>query len=185
MPRANSSRETRALLVLAVLVIGLGAVAGSIYGLSTTQWLVLALSTSLVVWVGGAISGQVILARLLDKGRSEQVLDFTRVLLLIIPVFYVPVSLVALGCGVALIAIHGVAFWSPQVVIPLALYLMASVAGGAISAPGYTRLIRFAEANGPEHPDVRRRLVPLAWLNRIELSLVVGLGFTSLIAAIG
>ena len=42
--------------------------------------------------------------------------------------------------------------------------------GATVSAPGYVRLLR--------HPDgLRTRLRPLAWLNRIELTLVLGVGF--------
>ena len=57
---------------------------------------------------------------------------------------------------------------------------MTTILGTAVRAPGYTRLTRYALEHGPDHPDVRRRLLPLAWVNRIELTLVIGLGFTIL-----
>lgn len=147
------------------------------------QWLVFGLAASVVVWVGGAISGQLILARILDTAGGSEVLTYLRQLLWIIPRIYVPAGFLALACGLGLAARTDVAFTSAQVVVPVALYTMTAVAGAAISAPGYVRLVRLADRAGPDHPDIRRRLQPLAWLNRVELTLVLSVGFV-LIASV-
>lgn len=73
---------------------------------------------------------------------------------------------VLLGCGLGLVAVTGGDYTRPEVLIPLALYGATAAAGSAISAPGYVRLIRLAERAGPDAPEVRRRLLPLAWVNR-------------------
>lgn len=161
----------------------LAVATGVVAGLGWEQWLVFGLAASVVVWVGGAISGQLILARLLDTAGGSEVLTYLRQLLWIIPRIYVPAGFLALACGLGLAARTDVAFTSAQVVVPVALYTMTAVAGAAISAPGYVRLVRLADRAGPDHPDIRRRLQPLAWLNRVELTLVLSVGFV-LIASV-
>lgn len=175
---AASQERQLALCALATVVFVL--VTGWLVEMSLQSWLVFGLGASLVLWVGGAVSGQVLLARLLDRASGQQVLDYLRQLLWIIPRMYVPLGFVALGCGLALVATTGTTFTQPAVIGPLALYLLTAVAGAAVSAPGYVRLIRLAETQGPDDPAVRRRLLPLAWVNRVELALVIGVGFVLL-----
>lgn len=177
----RAGTQLRQVLVLGVAVLVLAAGTGWLAGLDARRWLVLGLCAALVLWVGGAVSGQVLLARLLDLDRDgRQILDYLRQLLWIIPRCYVPSGFVALGCGLGLVAVTGTAVATPAVLVPLGLYALTAVAGSAISAPGYVRLIRLAETAGADHPDVRRRLLPLAWVNRVELALVVGVGFVLL-----
>lgn len=126
--------------------------------------------------MGGAVSGQILLARLLDRADGREVLEYLRLLLWIIPRMYVPVGMAGVGCGITLVAISGTSFTQPAVVVPLALYALTVLAGSVLSAPGYVRLIRLADTNGPDDPRVLQRLMPLAWLNRAELALVCGLG---------
>ena len=70
------------------MLIILAAAVGLISRLALEGWLALGLGVGLVLWVGGAVSGQILLARLLDE-RGD-VLDFLRQLLWIIPRFHVP-----------------------------------------------------------------------------------------------
>lgn len=177
----RAGTQLRQVLVVGVAVLALAAGTGWLAGLDARRWLVLGLGAALVLWVGGAVSGQILLARLLDRDADgRQVLDYLRQLLWIIPRFYVPLGFVALGCGLGLVAVTGTGFATPAVLVPLGLYLLTAIAGSAISAPGYVRLVRLAETAGADHPDVRRRLLPLAWVNRAELALVLGVGFVLL-----
>ncbi|OJY40274.1 MAG: hypothetical protein BGP03_00175 [Pseudonocardia sp. 73-21] len=171
------------MVITGLVTLALAVAVGLVVGVTATQWLALGVGGSLVLWVGGAISGQVLMARLLDGGDGRRVLDYLRLLMWIIPRFYVPLGLVALGCGLGLVVQAGASFGSPVVAVPLGLYLVTAVAGSAVSAPGYLRLMTFASTHGPDHPDVRRRLLRLAWLNRVELGLVVGAGFVLLASA--
>lgn len=159
--------------VAAVMAVGTGLVAG----LSVRAWLTFGLVLGLVIWVGGAVSGQVLLARLLDRASDQQVLDYLRLLLWIIPWLYVPVGMAGVGCGVALALETGVELSRPSVILPLTLYGLTAVAGALVSAPGYIRLIRYTEKHGTENLRLRQRLLPLAWLNRIELTLVCAVAF--------
>ncbi|RKN48440.1 hypothetical protein [Micromonospora endolithica] len=183
-PATRRGRQLSQIALTAAVTVALAVVTGVSAGLNLTQWLSYGLAVSLVLWVGGAVSGQILLARLLDRGTGEQVLDYLRQLLWIIPRVYVPLGFVAVACGLALVTHTGESYLQPRVLIPLALYVLTAIAGSAISAPGYLKLLRLADQHGPDHPAVRQRLQPLAWLNRIELALVVGVGFTLLASAI-
>jgi hypothetical protein len=165
------------MFVVGAATLALAAGTGLLVELSLRQWLVAGLGLGLVLWVGGAVSGQILLARLLDRASGREVLEYLRLLLWIIPRVYVPAGMVGVGCGIALVAVSGVSFTQPAVVVPLALYALTAVAGSVFSAPGYVRLIRLADTQGPDDPRVLRRLMPLAWLNRAELTLVCGVGF--------
>lgn len=57
--------------------------------------------------------------------------------------------------------------------VPTALYALTAVLGTTVSAPGYVRLARLAGRTGPLDPAYRAGLLRLAWLNRIELALVL------------
>jgi hypothetical protein len=135
--------------------------------------------------VGGAVTGQIVLARLLDTGATSQAMEVTRALLRIIPAFYVPASCVALGSGVSLAPIHDIDVLGPAFLIPVMLVVLTSVVGATVSAPGYSALLRAGEAEGVDHPDVRARMTRLLWVNRIELVLVLSLGSTSAVQAFG
>jgi hypothetical protein len=175
--KQKSRSQGRQIAATAGVAVVLAAGTGLLAGLSVRAWLVFGLVLGLVIWVGGAISGQVLLARLLDRAAGQEVLNYLRLLLWIIPWLYVPIGMVGVGCGIALLVVTGVPFAQPLVIVPLALYGLTAVAGAVFSAPGYVRLIRFAEIHGADDPRVRQRLLPLAWLNRVELTLVCGVGF--------
>ena len=180
MSSSRAFAQQLQLALIGVLVVLSAATTGLLVGLLPIQWLVYGLGLSLVLWVGGAVSGQILLARLLDRDvEGDETAAYLRQLLWIIPRFYVPLGFVAVGCGAALVLLTGANPLAPAILIPFALYLLTAVAGSAISAPGYVRLLR-AHSAGLSQSEFRRRLLPLAWLNRVELALVVGVGFVLL-----
>ncbi|MGW4528712.1 hypothetical protein [Amycolatopsis sp. NPDC004378] len=182
-PAVRTAGQLRAVALVGVAALALATATGWAVGITVDQVLVLALGASLVLWVGGAVSGQVLLARLLDHDHdSAETFAYLRRLLWIIPRFYVPVGVVAAASGAALAARTGTSFADPHVWIPLALYLATAVLGAAVSAPGYVRILRDAEPLSADHEAFLRRLVPLSWVNRVELCLVLGTGFTLLAA---
>lgn len=182
-PAPRTSSQLLAVLVCgAPTVIG-AALTGRAIDLTVQQWLGTVMATALALWVGGAVSGQIVLARLLDGQRPDEVTRYLRQLLWLIPRFYVPLGLLAVGIGCYLVATGPAAFSDPAVYVPLALYAVTSVAGSGISAPGYVRLLRrLARDEDIAAPANRRTLLGLAWLNRVELTLVVGIGFPLLVS---
>lgn len=182
-PASRSSAQSLAVLLCGGLAVIAVALTGWGVGLSVQQWLGTAMATALTLWVGGAVSGQIVLARLLDGQRPAEVTRYLRQLLWLIPRFYVPLGVLAVGAGCYLVATGPAAFSDPAVYIPLALYAITSVAGSGISAPGYVRLLRRLEGDEDiATPANRGTLLGLAWLNRLELILVVGVGFPLLVS---
>jgi hypothetical protein len=86
--REGARRETHEVVNITGCAAAAGvlaAVVGGGLGLTVTQWLTLGLAASLVLWVGGAISGQFLLARMFDRNSEQETLDFVRLLMRIIP----------------------------------------------------------------------------------------------------
>lgn len=171
LPGSSARPALTLVIVTAVLVLVLGVALGA----TITEWLLFGLAAGLILWVGGAITGQVLLAHLLATGTSRQVLTLVRQIMWIVPRLYVPAGTIGVACGLALVARGDLGFGHVWVWLPTALYVATAAAGTAISAPGYTRLIRLA-AGSEATPDTvrwRRDLMRLAWLNRVELAAVV------------
>ncbi|MCG7418200.1 hypothetical protein MHY30_11860 [Microbacterium sp. ACRRU] len=181
---AKSRSQQAQVSLVGVAVTILAAAAGAAVGLSVQQWLIYAIALSLVLWLGGAVSGQILLARLLDRDvEGRETAAYLRQLLWIIPRIYVPLGFVAVGCGVALIVLTGANPLAPAILVPILLYIVTAVAGSAISAPGYIRLLR-ANERGLSRDEFRRALLPLAWVNRTELALVLSVGLILLVSLI-
>ncbi len=169
------TRERTAIWLCTLTTLAAFVVTSTLSRFSLEQVLVAAIGISLALWVGGAVSGQILLARALDIAPPAHVTIYLRQLLWIIPRVYVPLGVVAVGAGLYLVAQQPSAWADPAVIIPLALYVVTAIAGSAISAPGYIRIVRQLKRDEDiALEDNRRRLVVLAWVNRTELVLVVG-----------
>lgn len=170
------------LSLVGALTLLLVPIAGLLVGMTILHWLIFAIALSLVLWVGGAVSGQILLARLLDRDMTgAETSAYLRQLLWIIPRVYVPLGIIAVGCGILLVSMTGADPLSPAISIPFVLYAVTAVAGSVVSAPGYRNLLR-ANENGLSREDFRRKLLPLAWINRSELALVLSFGFVLLVS---
>jgi hypothetical protein len=160
----RSAGQLRAIAVVGVTTLAIATITGSAIGITVDEALALGLASSLVLWVGGAVSGQILLARLIDRDRDGgETFAYLRQLLWIIPRFYVPLGFVAVGCGIALAVRSETPFTDPRVWVPLALYVATSTLGSAMSAPGYVRILREAPALSADRDAFLRRLLPLAW----------------------
>lgn len=180
---SRTSSQLRAIALCGVLAVIATIITGLTADFDTNHWLGTVIATSLALWVGGAASGQIILARLLDGPHPGDVTRYTRQLLWLIPLVFVPLGVFAVAAGCYLVVTGPAMFTDPAVYIPLALYLITTIAGSAISAPGYIRLLRRIEHNDDiAAPANRTTLLKLAWLNRTELILVVGVAFPLLVS---
>lgn len=164
--------QLRALAVVAAAVAVAALAFGAAAGATLDQWLTYLLVVGLVVWVGGAITGQILLAHALDRDGS-QALSLVGQIMWIVPRVYVPVGTVAVAAGIALAVRQGLDLTAGWILMPVALYVATAILGTTVSAPGYVRLARLAERTGPADPRYRHGLLRLAWLNRSELALVL------------
>lgn len=142
--------------------------------------LLLLLVVSLVVWVGGALTGQLWMARAQHRGDAAFAAGLVPWLLWTIPRVYIPASLIAVAAGSVLALRHGVALTTPWVLFPLLVYAATVVTGTVYSLPEYRRLAALAGQRDPRDPELQRRIATAAWVNRVELLLVL-LGLAGLI----
>ncbi len=142
-----------------------------------------ALFLSLVVWVGGAITGQFMLARARARRDNVQVVLLVEQVRWLITHVYIPAGAVAFVSGVGLALATGTPLTAWYVVLPLLMYVGLAFMGGLYSLPEYTRLVKAAGERGVSDPEWHQRLWKAAWVNRIELALFAAV-FVAVIAQI-
>lgn len=127
----------------------------------------------LALWVGGAVTGQVMVARAMIFKDHRMVVSLTREIAWIIPRLYIPAGLCAIFAGCILILLTEVSFLSWWVVLPIIVYAGIVVMGSAYSLPEYRKLNKLFSERGERDSEARRRLHKAAWVNRVELVIVV------------
>jgi uncharacterized membrane protein len=133
-------------------------------------WFVFGLG--LALWVGGAVTGQIMMARAKARKDYRTVVALTREVSWIIPRVYIPVGILAIASGLALVVLTGTSFFSWWVVLPILVYLGIVVMGSTYSLPEYARLNGMFAERGERDPEAHRRLTRAAWVNRVELVIV-------------
>ena len=126
----------------------------------------------LALWVGGAVTGQIMIARAEARKDYRAVVALTREISWIIPRVYIPVGILAIISGLALVVLTGTSFFSWWLVFPTLVYLGIVVMGSTYSLPEYGTLNRMFAERGERDPEAHRRLRRAAWVNRIELVIV-------------
>lgn len=129
---------------------------------------------SLVVWVGGAVTGQVVLARARAQGDDALVAALIDHIRWLITRVYIPAGSAALVSALALASRLGLPILTWWVALPVALFLGLAVVGGVYALPEYARLSAMAEARGVRSAELHRRLGRVVWVNRVELALFAG-----------
>jgi hypothetical protein len=140
-------------------------------GVEAVLWFLFAVG--LALWVGGAVTGQVMMARAKARKDRGLMVGLTREVAWIIPHLYIPVGIVGIGAGLALLFLTGTGLFAWWVLFPLAVYLGIIVMGSVYSLPEYGRLNRMFAERGENDPEAHRRLMRAAWVNRIELAIVL------------
>lgn len=130
-------------------------------------------ASSLVLWLGGAITGQLMLARsrvLHDVTFAARLIPMVRWL---ITTIYIPAATTAFASGLLLAYRNGVSFTTPWLLFLIVVFVVTVIIGSVYSLPEYQRLTKVLNERGPQDKDLQRRLTVAAWLNRAELCLVV------------
>lgn len=138
----------------------------------TQQLLLFTLISTLGIWIGGATSLQVLLTRAQLRHSHTQTVVLMRQILWIVTRVFVPLGMIGVAAGVALVWLTGVRFTEPWVYLPLLLYGAIALIGSFFSLPEYQALDRLAQERGDGDQRVQQRLSRAAWVNRVELVLV-------------
>lgn len=136
---------------------------------------------STMVWVGGAITGQVWMARArLTDDHSTRAMLLPQINWIIRRV-YIPMAATAFTSGLLLAWRTGTPLRAPWVLFPIIVFLATVLTGSLYSLPEYTRLVTLLHDHSPEEPSLDRRIELAAWVNRVELALVL-VGIVGIVA---
>jgi hypothetical protein len=128
---------------------------------------------SLIFWVGGAITGQIMLARarvLHDMTFAANLIPMVRWL---ITTIYIPAAATAFTSGLVLAYLNGISLTTPWLLFLIFVFTATVIMGSVYSLPEYKRLTQMLNERGPHDMELHRRLTLAAWFNRIELCLIV------------
>jgi hypothetical protein len=131
------------------------------------------MALSLIVWVGGAITGQIWMFRAELRRELELRATFIPLINWIIRAVYIPIAATAFTCGMLLVWRLGLPFTVPWTLFPIGVFLGTIVVGSVYSLPEYGRLVALLHTVGPRDSALQRRITVAAWVNRVELLLVL------------
>lgn len=135
---------------------------------------------AVVLWVGGAVTGQVWMVLLRRDPRTRHAL--VPLILWTITRVYIPAAAVA-GSSVAGLVLLGVVPVTGWLLALAAVFALTMAVGSLCSLPEYRRLAA-AIAWGDGGASVDARLIVASWMNRVELCLIAGLGAMVLASAV-
>lgn len=138
-----------------------------------TTILVTLLVLSLIVWVGGAITGQIWMFRAGQQGDLNTRVVLLPQILWIIRRVYIPMAATAFTSGLLLAWRAGVSWTAPWLLFPVIVFIATVVVGSLYSLPEYSRLVALLGHRSASDPELQRRIEIAAWVNRVELGLVL------------
>ena len=130
-----------------------------------------------VIWVGGAVSIQLMALR---AGRADDATEVPRLLRHFEALgrwLYLPASLVILLTG-AFMAIQRWSLGQPWIAVAIGLWVLSAVAGAAYLSPRAKRAAALYESEGPMSPAARaitQRLFLVSRLELVSFAVIIGL----------
>ncbi len=119
-------------------------------------------AVGLALWVGGAVTGPIMMARAKATKDHFLLVGLTREVSWILPHLYIPASIVAILASFVLLLVTGTSILFAWVLFPVAVYLRIIVMGSVYSLPEYARLNRMFAERGEEDSEAHRRLKRVA-----------------------
>ncbi len=136
------------------------------------QLLFTLLILSLMLWVGGAVTGQIWMFRARTLGDDAFAAKVVPYVNWIIRRVYIPAAATAFTSGMLLVWLKELSVTSPWLIFLISVFLATIVVGSVYSLPEYNRLENIAQQD-PSNQMLHRRLNRAAWVNRVELTLVL------------
>ena len=122
-----------------------------------------------VVWVGGAVTLNVMATRLQAAGDATRLMAFARDTEWMGKRVYLPSSIAVLVFGVLAVIVGEIGFSTLWVAIGLIGIVFTALTGSLFIGPESKRLADLADDRGVDDPEVRRRIARLFKLARIDL----------------
>lgn len=122
-----------------------------------------------VIWVGGAATGQVLAIRAQASPDPTRMATLGNDLEWVGQRVYLPSSLIVLALGIALVVKEEAwAFGDAWILIGFGGILFSALTGALFLGPESGRVAKMIEAEGPDDPEVQRRMKRLFLVSRIE-----------------
>jgi uncharacterized membrane protein len=126
-----------------------------------------------VVWVGGALSLQVLAIRAERSPDAGRVANFATEAEWVGSRVFLPASLVLLLAGIGLTFEGDWGFTTPWVLLGLIAYGLSALTGSLFLGPESGRIGRMITEVGPQDPDVIARIKRIFVVSRIELAVLL------------
>jgi uncharacterized membrane protein len=130
-----------------------------------------------VVWVGGALSLQVLAIRAERSADGGRVADFATEAEWVGSRVFLPSSIVLLLAGIGLTLEGDWGFTTPWVLLGLIAYGLSALTGSLFLGPESGRIGKMIADVGPQDPDVLARIKRIFLVSRIELVVLLFIVF--------
>jgi uncharacterized membrane protein len=138
------------------------------------DWLLLGHILAATAWVGGAITMQIVGARLVRAESGEAIAAFARTAEWIGPRLYMPASLSVLGFGIALVAVSDA--WSVGqlwIILGLVGIAISAIGGAVFFGPQSKRIGEAVRAEGAESERAQALIRRLYVVGRIDVLILL------------
>ena len=126
-----------------------------------------------VVWVGGAVSSQIISVRVLRSGDATRKATLAAELEWVGTRVFTPASGILFLFGIFLVVNGNWGWGEPWIGGGIAIWLLSTVTGTAFFGPELGRIAKLAQAEGPDSSTVTARVNRLLLVSRVELGLLI------------
>jgi uncharacterized membrane protein len=130
-----------------------------------------------VVWVGGALSLQVLAIRAERSADAGRVANFATEAEWVGSRVFLPSSIVLLLAGIGLTLEGDWGFTTPWVLLGLIAYGLSALTGSLFLGPESGRIGKMIADVGPQDPDVLARIKRIFLVSRIELVVLLFIVF--------
>jgi uncharacterized membrane protein len=138
------------------------------------DWLLLGHILAAIAWVGGAISMQVVGARLVKAETAEAVAAYARAAEWLAPRLFMPASLAVLGFGIAMVSMNEA--WSIRqlwIILGLAGIAISGIGGAMFFGPQSRRIADAVRTEGAESARAQALIRRIFVVGRFDVLLLL------------
>jgi uncharacterized membrane protein len=138
------------------------------------DWLLLGHILAAIAWVGGAISMQVVGARLVKAETAEAVAAYARAAEWLAPRLFMPASLAVLGFGIAMVSVNEA--WSIRqlwIILGLAGIAISGIGGAMFFGPQSRRIADAVRTEGAESARAQALIRRIFVVGRFDVLLLL------------
>jgi uncharacterized membrane protein len=138
------------------------------------DWLLLGHILAAIAWVGGAISMQVVGARLVKAETAEAVAAYARAAEWLAPRLFMPASLAVLGFGIVMVSVNEA--WSIRqlwIILGLAGIAISGIGGAMFFGPQSRRIADAVRTEGAESARAQALIRRIFVVGRFDVLLLL------------